>query len=254
MGDRLDAFGWFMSNLRSRAQGRASTAETRGIERRTAKRYRVPGSARVFWGGDGTPVSIADMSSGGCLVLGDRLPDVGTRVFLSLDIGGLPNVRLPAVTVRSERAAEEPMAALRFEVPTTTLGGLDKLLAQHVRSEPGNLTVLVVDSDDRSRERIAHAARTMGAKVRVVGTAIAAMASSRELAPNVVLARADAEGLATLDFLTADRPQAFRVAFGRKHAIEAAVALGIAQAAADDPCSPKCLGELLRKGRLRTSS
>ncbi|MDB4977795.1 MAG: hypothetical protein JWN48_6136 [Myxococcaceae bacterium] len=241
-----------------------SKAESRGIERRTAKRYRVPGSARVFWGGDGAAVSIYDMSAGGCLVRGEKLPEVGTRVFLSLDIGGLPNVRLPATTVRSVRPDEEAgsgiralperMAALRFEVPAASVGGLDKLLAQHVRSQPSDLKVLLVDSDDRSRERIAHAVRTMGANVQVVGTAMAAMATSRDLAPNVVLARADAEGLATLDFVTGDRPSAFRVAFGRKHAIEAAVALGIAQAAADDPCSAKCLGELLRKGRLRTPS
>jgi PilZ domain len=239
-------------------------AETNGFERRTAKRYRVPGSARVFWNGDGTAVSIADMSAGGCLVFGERLPEVGTRVFLSLDIGGLPNVRLPAVTVRSVpqsddgesgiRPMPERMAALRFEVPAASVGGLDKLLAQHVRSRPSDLSVLVVDSDHRSRERIAHAVRTMGATVRVVNSAAEAMESSRELAPNVVLARADAEGLATLDFVTGDRPSAFRVAFGRKHSIEAAVALGIAQAAADDPCSAKCLSELLRKGRLRTSS
>jgi CheY-like chemotaxis protein len=229
-------------------------AESKGIERRTARRYRVPGSARVFWGGDGSAVAIADMSSGGCLVFGDKLPDAGTRVFLSLDIGGLPNVRLPAITLRCDRNGREPMAALRFEVPMASVGGLDKLLAQHVRNESSDLCVLLVDSDDRSRERIAHAVRTMGGKVTVAGTSIAAIACTRELLPSVVLARADAEGLATLDFITGHNPSAFRVAFGRKHAIEAAVALGIAQAAADDPCSPKVLSELLRKGRLRAPS
>jgi CheY-like chemotaxis protein len=231
-----------------------SKAELRGIERRTAKRYRVPGSGRVFWDGDGAAVAIADMSSGGCLVFGDKLPDVGTRVFLSLDIGGLPNVRLPATTVRCERQGDEPLAALRFEVPSTSVGGLDKLLAQHVLRQSSDLSVLLVDSDDRSRERIAHAVRAMGAHVRVVGSAIAALASSSEAPPNVVLARADAEGLATLDSITGDQPSAFRVAFGRKHSVAAAVALGIAQAAADDPCSAKCLSELLRKGRPRAPS
>lgn len=235
-----------------------SKAESKGIERRTAKRYRVPGSARVFWDGDGAAVSIADMSSGGCLVFGERLPAAGTRVFLSLDIGGLPNVRLPAIAVRSscppDHGVAAPMAALRFEVPTTSVGGLDRLLAQHVHSESANLSVLVVDSDTRSRDRIADAVRAMGASVHVVGTAVAAIASCYELEPNVVLARADAEGLAALDYVTGDQPSAFRVAFGRRHAIDAAVALGIAQASADDPCSAKCLGELLRKGRRRTPS
>ena len=246
-----------------------SKAESKGIERRTARRYRVPGSARVFWDGDGSAVSIADMSSGGCLVIGERLPAAGTRVFLSLDIGGLPNVRLPAIAVRSSRpedpsslarqrarfdGEDAPMAALRFEVPSASVGGLDRLLAQYVHSESADLSVLVVDSDTRSRERIAHAVRAMGAAVRVVSSAVAAIASCYELEPNVVLARADAEGLAALDFVTGDQPSAFRVAFGRKHAIDAAVALGIAQAAADDPCSAKCLGELLRKGRRRAPS
>lgn len=246
-----------------------SKAESKGIERRTAKRYRVPGSARVFWDGDGAAVSIADMSAGGCLVFGERLPAPGTRVFLSLDIGGLPNVRLPAVAVRTSSATDQgddaPMAALRFEVPTASVGGLDRLLAQHVHSESSlagpsarndatDLSVLVVDSDARSRERIAHAVRAMGASVRVVSSAVAAIASCYELSPDVVLARADAEGLAALDFVTGDLPSAFRVAFGRKHSIDAAVALGIAQVAADDPGSAKCLGELLRKGRQRAPS
>lgn len=229
-------------------------AEPKGIERRTAKRYRVPGNARVFWGGDGAPVSIADMSSGGCLVIGEQLPEVGTRVFLSLDIGGLPNVRLPAITVRCDRDGQESMAAVRFEVPATSVGGLDKLLAQHVRSAPTGLVVLVVDSNPRSCERIASAVRSMGAEVVAQTHAAAAITQGRESRANVVLARADADGLATLATFARDRPSAFRVAFGRKSVLAGAVAEGLAQAAADDPSSAKCLGELLRRGRLRTPS
>jgi CheY-like chemotaxis protein len=243
-----------------------SKTETKGIERRTARRYRVPGSARVFWGGDGAPVSIADMSAGGCLVIGDQLPDVGTRVFLSLDIGGLPNVRLPAITVRCDRDRGESMAAVRFDVPATSVGGLDKLLAQHVRVEArgssahpqrnvsSGLRVLVVDSDLRSRERIAHAVRAMGAEVVVSEGDLHALGEARDLTANVVLARADSNGLSALAIIARDRPSAFRVAFGRKSAVMAAVLEGIAQATADDPSSAKCLGELLRKGRLRTPS
>lgn len=231
-----------------------SKTEGKGIERRTARRYRVPGSARVFWGGDGAPVSIADMSAGGCLVIGDQLPEVGTRVFLSLDIGGLPNVRLPAVTVRCDREGDESMAAVRFEVPAASVGGLDKLLAQHVRNESSGLRVLIVDSDQRSRERIAHAVRAMGAEVVVSNGDAHKWLDARGLGANVVLARADGEGLATLAAMARDRPSAFRVAYGRRSALTAAVLDGVAQATADDPCSAKCLGELLRKGRLHTPS
>jgi CheY-like chemotaxis protein len=230
-----------------------SKAESRGIERRTARRYRVPGSARVFWGGDGAPVSIADMSSGGCLVIGESLPEVGTRVFLSLDIGGLPNVRLPAVTVRCDRDGGEAMAAVRFEVPAASVGGLDKLLAQSVRSEPAGLKVLLVDSDMRSRGRIAQAVRSMGAQVHAVSSA-AELQQAQRSGANVVLARADGEGLATLAAASLELPHAFRVAYGRRSALSEALASGIAQASADDPSSPKCLSELLRKGRLRTPS
>jgi len=231
-----------------------SKADSKGIERRTATRYRVPGSARVFWGGDGAPVSIADMSAGGCLVIGEQLPEVGTRVFLSLDIGGLPNVRLPAITVRCDREGNESMAAVRFEVPATSVGGLDKLLAQYVRHDGLGLRVLVVDSDERSRERIAHAVRAMGAEVMVSDGNGALLRDAHNLTANVVLARADGSGLAALANIASACPHAFRVAFGRRSALASALAEGVAQAAADDPSSPKCLGALLRKGRLRTPS
>ena len=223
-------------------------------ERRTAKRYRVPGSAKVFWDGDGTPVAIADMSAGGCLIIGELLPDVGTRVFLSLEIGGLPNVRLPAITVRRQQDGIECIAAVRFDVPPNCTGGLDKLLQQQVCDVRSDLSVLIVDSDDRSRERIAHQIRRMGGKVLALSDADAALNDARKLSPNVVLARADVPGLAVLSCMSRDQPSAFRVAFGRKSALDAALALGIAQAAADDPCSAKCLNALLHRGPRRTPS
>lgn len=228
--------------------------ETKGRERRTARRYRVPGSARVFWGGDGTPVSIADMSAGGCLVIGSELPEVGTRVFLSLDIGGLPNVRLPAVTVRRDREGSDYLAAVRFDVPSACIGGLDKLLAQHTDSASDAFSVLLVDSDERSRARIAHAVRTTGAHVLAVDCADEARRMGHDLSTAVVLARADQQGMAALRDWGNDRPSSFRVAFGRKSAVDSALAQGLAQAAADDPCSAKCLGELLRRGRARAPS
>jgi hypothetical protein len=229
-----------------------SKAEMTPEDRRTARRYRVPGSARVFWGGEGAPVTISDVSAGGCLVRGVLLPEVGTRVFLSLDIGGLPNVRLPAITVRRKVEGGEDMAAVRFEVPVSSTGGLDKLLAQHVHQQSNGLCVLVVDRDERSRERIEHAVRETGAHVLAIDGSEKALRCARELRANVVLARADIEGLAALSALSREYPSAFRVAFGRKSALDSALSMGIAQAAADDPCSAKCLNELLRRGPTRT--
>jgi hypothetical protein len=231
-----------------------SKAGSTGEERRTARRYRVPGSARVFWAGEGAPVTISDVSAGGCLLSGAQLPPVGTPVFLSLDIGGLPNVRLPATTVRRDLEAGGGVAAVRFDVPVSSTGGLDKLLAQHVRHDSSGLAVLVVDSDTRSRERITDAVRQTGARVLATASSAAALRGARELKADVVLARADIEGLAALSGLSHECPGAFRVAFGRKSAIDSALATGIAQASADDPCSAKCLSELLRKAPPRTPS
>lgn len=226
-----------------------SKAETSGFERRTARRYRVPGNAKVFWDGCGCAVAISDMSAGGCLVTGEQLPEVGTRVFLSLDIGGLPNVRLPAITVRREIESGEGVAAVRFDVPTSSVGGLDKLLAQHVLHEQAGLSVLVVDSDVRTRGKIASAVREIGGRVVAVGTAFEARERVGDRTPNVVLARADAEGMAALNWTARERCSAFRVAFGRRTTIDTALSSGMAQAVADDPASAKCLGELLRTRR-----
>lgn len=230
-----------------------SQRQTAGEERRGARRYRVPGSARMFWAGEGAPVTISDVSAGGCLVTGAQLPEVGTRVFLSLDIAGLPNVRLPAITVRRHGNNGTPMAGVRFELPASSMGGVDKLLGQHVWDESDELAVLVIDSDARSRARIEQALRQTGARVLATEGAEQAIRGMRELKPHVVLARADIDGLAALSGIAGAYPEAFRVAYGRKSAIESALSMGIAEAAADDPCSAKCLAELLRRGPTRTA-
>ena len=116
------------------------------------------------------------------------------------------------------------------------------------------LAVVIIDADARSRERIADAVRKTGARVIVTASAAAALDDARALDVNVVLARADEEGLRALTGLGRTCPSAFRVAFGRKSAIDSALASGAAQAAADDPCSAKCLSELLQKRRARTPS
>jgi CheY-like chemotaxis protein len=227
-----------------------TNVETTRAERRTATRYPIRGQARLFWpGGDGLMVDLTDMSSGGCSIIGQGLlPTAGTRVFLSLDIGGLPNVRLPAVTVRRDPHAGTRglSAGVRFELPQSSLGGLDKLLAQHTNVAHAPFRVLLIDSQARTRDRIAEALRSAGAEVTSVSTANDAMQRLRAENISMVLARGDLEGLSALGALSRVSPETFRVVFGRGSARDEALRLRLAQASADDPCSAKCLGALLK--------
>ena len=230
-----------------------TNVESTRAERRTATRYPIRGHARLFWpGGDGAVVELSDMSSGGCSIVGHGLlPAAGTRVFLSLDIGGLPNVRLPAITVRRDPHASSHRlgAAVRFELPQSSVGGLDKLLAQHVHFHVlsrAPFRVLLIDSQARTRDRIATALAGAGAEVSAVSTANEAMQRLRAENIAMVLARGDLEGLSALGALSRVSPETFRVVFGRGSARDEALRLGLAQATADDPCSAKCLGALLK--------
>jgi CheY-like chemotaxis protein len=218
-----------------------------GTERRTAERYRVPGRARVFWvGAEAVAVDVSDMSAGGCQVQGCGLPSAGTRVFLSLELGGLPNVRLAATVVRCSQ--EQTSCGLRFDVPAQRLAGLSRLLNAEVQSTAaGRPLALIVDSEPRSRERVAVAVELAGARVRAVASAEEALQQVRLDCVSLVLARADTEGLAALAAIAKESRDTFRVAFGRGNGVASAVAMGVAEATADDPCSPKLLGELIQR-------
>jgi CheY-like chemotaxis protein len=223
-----------------------------GIERRAAERYRVPGTARVFWAGScSEAVALSDMSASGCQVVGARLPGIGTRVFLSLELGGLPNLRLPATVMRRVESSSEMACGLHFALPIERLAGLARLLDQTTRSQESGLLpvlpVLVVDSEDRSRARVALAVSRAGARVIAVSNAIDAVRSARETPIGVALVRADCEGLAALAALAQESSSTFRVAFGRGSALNTAVTLGFAEATADDPCSAKCLSDLMQR-------
>ncbi len=190
-----------------------------------------------------------DMSGGGCAIYGRSIPHAGTRVFLSLDIGGLPNVRLPAVIVRRHDLSEARPApsGIQFELPKNGMGGLDKLLARHTHeSRLPAYRVLLVDSQARTRDRVAQALRDAGAEVTAVATANDAMVRLRAERISMVFARGDLEGLSALGALSRVSPETFRVVFGRGSARDEALRLHLAQASADDPCSAKCLGPLLR--------
>lgn len=222
-----------------------------GSERRTAERYRVPGKARVFWAGSAAvAVTISDMSAGGCQVRGGGLPEAGTRVFLSLELGGLPNVRLAATVMRWSQQTDHTVCGLRFDVPAERLAGLSRLLDAHSENGRNQLLALVVDSEDRSRERVAVAVRQAGARVVAVSCAEEALQKVRDEHVSLVLARADTEGLAALAAIAQESKDTFRVAFGRGAGFTTAVAMGFAEATADDPCSPKLLGELIQRKTL----
>lgn len=225
-----------------------TNAESTRSERRAATRYRIHGHARLFWTGENASVALSDMSSGGCAIIGPKLPAAGTKVFVSLDIGGLPNVRLPAVAVRTNGLSRtEQVAAVRFELPRSSVGGLEKLLTQYTRGSRVPYSALLIDSQLRTRDRIASAVRDAGAQVIAVGTAHEAIVRLREHPISVVLARGDLEGLSALGALSRVSPETFRVVFGRGSARDEALRLGLAQAAADDPCSAKCLSALLER-------
>jgi|GEM_PF-5454640 len=234
-----------------------TNVESTRAERRTATRYPIRGQARLFWpGGDNAVVELADMSASGCsLVARGVLPNAGTRVFLSLDIGGLPNVRLPAIAVRRDPNGDPRGmgGAVRFELPASSVGGLDRLLAQHIHVNRAPFRVLLIDSQARTRERIAQALALAGAEVTSVSTANDAMLRLRAENIAMVLARGDLEGLSALGALGRVSPETFRVVFGRGSARDEALRLRLAQASADDPCSAKCLGALLQGRRLASS-
>jgi CheY-like chemotaxis protein len=219
-----------------------------GTERRTAARYSLPGKARVFWaGGDAEAVSISDMSASGCQIVGASLPATGTRVFLSLELAGLPNVRLAASVVRRIEHHGGVHCGVRFEVPADRLTGLSRLLQSQTHPAPSSPLVLVVDSEENSRENVALAVSRTGARVLAVQSALDALRHVRELSVDVLLARADTEGLAALAAISKESSQTFRVAFGRGPSLASAVTLGFAEATADDPCSAKCLSDLMQR-------
>jgi CheY-like chemotaxis protein len=208
----------------------------------------MPGKARVFWqGGDAETVTLSDMSAGGCQIVGALLPAVGTRVFLSLELVGLPNVRLAATVMRSHESGDQRRCGLRFDVPSERLAGLSRLLDGEALSQAREPVVLVVDSDERSREKVALAVKHAGARVVAVTNAIDALCNARELTIDVVLARADAEGLSALAAIAQESHSTFRVAFGRGPGLTNAVTQGFAEATADDPCSAKCLSDLMQR-------
>jgi hypothetical protein len=223
----------------------ASNSSTR-LERRAAIRYRVPARAQLFWSdARAAAVSVADISANGCQVMGDHVPHVGARVFLSLEVSGLPNLRLPATTVRSTRHGQTGIAAIRFDVPPGSAAGLDKLLRDRSEDSQSASVVLVVDSEEQSRENVARTLRASGLRVLAVASAIDAIYNARDTPVDAVLARSDVHGIAALAAIAQDVPNALRIAYGRKDSVERELVMRYAHAVADDPTSPKVLGNLL---------
>jgi CheY-like chemotaxis protein len=177
---------------------------------------------------------------------------VGTRIFLSLEVAGLPNVRLPATAVRHSEDRLGEYAALRFDVPKTSTQGLGLLLASQLSASERKPSVLIVDRSARTRSRVADALQQGGFEVLTVENATDALKTVRHEAVDVVLARCDGSGCAALLAVAQDSPTTLRVAFGRHEQVTQAMALGHAQAPTSDPSSASEIHALLAQ-RLATS-
>jgi len=149
--------------------------------------------------------------------------------------------------MRCSALADHTVCGLRFDVPAARLAGLSRLLDAQMTSSQAKPLALVVDSNARSRERVAVAVGLAGARVLAVASAAEALRMVREDNVSLVLARADSEGLAALAAIAHESKNTFRVAFGRGTGFTNAVTRGFAEATADDPCSPKLLGELIQR-------
>jgi CheY-like chemotaxis protein len=221
-------------------------------ERRAAERFEVDGRAELYWpSAYAMALHVRDVSSLGCSVFGARAPAPGTRVFVSLDLLGLPNVRLPATAVRSGDDRLGSHAALRFEVPQRSMAGLELLLLESARRACGRPLLLIVDRNSTQRMRAAEAARSSGTDVIFVENAAQALNAVRNEAVDVLLARCDPSGDAALSAVARESPRTLRVGFGRRKQVEQALAMGSAQTYVDDPCSPKCLQRILDEHQRR---
>lgn len=215
-------------------------------DRRSSVRYRVPGKAHVFWADTRVAAAtLGDVSAQGCLVFGPRVPAVGTRIFLSLEVTGLPNVRLPATAVRHSEDRLGEYAALRFDVPKTSTQGLGLLLASQLSASNRVPLVLIVDHISRARSRVADSLQKGGFEVMTVESATDALNAVRHEAVDLVLARCDSSGCAALLAIAHDSPTTLRVGFGRHEQVTQALALRHAQAVSDDPSSAHVLRALL---------
>jgi len=99
-----------------------------GAERRLHPRMQVDLPARILGDGDGVPADIIDLSEGGFLVSGSRLP-TGSRVRLEIELAELGRHVLDAEVVRREEAGRgEERIAARF-ARVATEGGRDAIRA-----------------------------------------------------------------------------------------------------------------------------
>lgn len=168
------------------------------------------------------------------------MPRMGERLWVSLDVEGLPDLRLPARAVRESAGPDgTPRAAVRFDVPTDRVSGLELLLLQHLQELDGQGVVLIIEPDPQIRDNMGKTVRRSG--VRSVGVARTedALRVLSWLRVDTLLARAHPEGVLALMTVGARAPHARRAIVGGGEAALTLRARGDVDVILDDsPRSP----------------
>jgi len=143
------------------------------------------------------------------------MPRAGERLWVALQVSGLPDLRLPARAVRESAAADGlPRIAVRFDVPTERVSGLDLLLLQLLQEQDGRGIVLVIEPDAKVRDRLAKTVRRSGARSVAVARTEDALRILALLRVDTVLTRAHPEGVLALLTVGARVPHARRAILG----------------------------------------
>jgi hypothetical protein len=197
-------------------------------DRRAACRYLVPAQARLWWEGSaGVHASVSNVSATGCRLEGETMPRMGERLWVSLAVPGLPDLRLPARAVReSASPAGMPRAAVRFDVPSDRVSGLELLLLQRLEEEDGQGVVLIIEPDARTRERLVKTVRRSGQRSIAVARTDDALRMLNWLRIDTLLARAHPEGVLALLTVGARVPHARRALIGGGEAVHTLQARG----------------------------
>ncbi len=197
-------------------------------DRRAAYRYLVPAQALLWWeGGAGVKATVTNVSATGCRFEGETMPRMGERLWLSLDVPGLPDLRLPAKAVRESAAPDgTPRAAVRFDVPSDRASGLELLLLQRMEEQDGQGVVLIIEPDAQARASMVKTVRRSGVRSVAVARTEDALRMLSWLRIDTLLCRAHPEGVLALLTLGARVPHARRAMLGDGEAARTLLARG----------------------------
>ena len=155
------------------------------------------------------------------------MPRVGDRLWLALEVAGLPDLRLPAKAVRESAAPDgTPRAAVRFDVPTDRVSGLELLLLQRLEEQDGRGVVLIVEPDPEARDNLVKTVRRSGVRSVAVARTEDALRILGWLRIETVLTRGHLEGVLALLTIGARAPHATRAILGGGDAAQTLKARG----------------------------